>query len=415
MPRPRKATKQEEEELKELALIEQAEGSGVFKMILDSSSLDFAVWRIKQAPELLEEEKGIVENAYTQYLANEIGFNEMSGLIKTYFKLWEDRINQKRSKEKGKFKFSGHMIDSMLHYTKPGQLTIFEQLEDESLKRKVALAKQNNKFYLEGVKLSVVEDRVVNALYKLIHEQNLKKTLRYENDIPRLDIPLYTLYEACELQKIKKSKQDDYSGGDVETIKKALDSLSTRPYLIRYVRTEIDKKGNKKSTVVEQFQTLITLVKIYSGLTEEETDRHLNKNITTDRKGRIAINLNPILLDQLDTKYILLPKDINTRIALAAQGRQRLPDCIPLFIKYLLRQAGISKNRNEEYHHIGYETLVGIIGLEKELKDGRRKRIEERLAECFQIAKNMDLLLEHKERENMDGIRIFMLKLNYDY
>lgn len=55
------------------------------------------------------------------------------------------------------------------------------------------------------------------------------------------------------------------------------------------------------------------------------------------------------------------------------------------------------------------------LGLEKELSEGRKQRIENRIEEAIKIARNMNILLEVKEKTGAEEQRKFCFRLNYDY
>lgn len=376
--------------------------------------IDFTVWNALKTEHLNESEKEMLGKVYSQFKSKEIREAEMLSVLETYVKIIKEREEQEDLRGKNKFKFAGHIADMQLYFRKPGQLSLFDSIQNVELKNEIKKITKEETI-IEGIKLSVVEDRLLNAIFKIVDRQIQNNALAYEGDAPVLDVPLYTLYEAYELQKIKKARYPDYSGGDIDTVKNALFSLEGRRFLIRYVRREIDKKGENTNTIIERYEALIQVAKIYTDLSDKEVNQHLIDDITNDRKGRIKIGLNPILLDQIDTKCILLPKNINTAIIIANDGKKRVSDCVPVFIKYLLRQLPISKKRKDEFFEINYSHLVAQLGLEKELSEGRKQRIENRIEEAIKIARNMNILLEVKEKTGAEEQRKFCFRLNYDY
>ncbi|HLB52485.1 MAG TPA: hypothetical protein VJK48_02105, partial [Chlamydiales bacterium] len=88
----------------------------------------------------------------------------------------------------------------------------------------------------------------------------------------------------------------------------------------------------------------------------------------------MIIALNPLLTDQINSKYVEYPSDINKRMVIAAGGHRLVTESMIALRDYLLRELSARRFQPE----INEEKLFLILKLEKYLKSKRKKLIQQR-------------------------------------
>lgn len=287
---------------------------------------------------------------------------------------------------------------NLLHFTRPGQPTLYEQIEDRNLAEKVRKVREEGNIVIEGIKLTVPEDRLLKAIYKLINKNKVQYIQKVDERSGRtieqeaiIKTTWSEIYEAYDLEKKQKKKQYDYPSSDVETVQRALDNLARKKFLMTYKA----KEG-----------TLIT----YGSLLDVEI--FLESDNRT--KPKIALRLNKIIYEQIDKDYIKVPSDIHKQIEIVTGGQRVQPSTVS-FINYLLDILRPAQLNNNNLNIIDYQTLAYITGLEDCLDRSRKKRFSNRLKEMFTVAIQIGIahsIVEQKGKENQLQA---VIELNLDY
>lgn len=317
------------------------------------------------------------------------------------------------------------IIENQLHYTKPGQLTFFDQLMDAKVKEKVVKAKDGGELITEGIKPTASEERLLKALYKMIKPRLSSGSLQYEgqDSIGKIAILTFTpteLYEAYELEKLQNKRQLDYSGSDRETVRNALISLSEKKFLIRYSKPLMDENGQPlkrngevRYRVVESYTSLYNIVSSIEDITSSEW----RDSSIVEKKTLIRLYINPILLDQIDKNYINYPTDIFSQIKLVYR-KQRVPDYLIQFVNYLIDKYHIHKKNggyHYRYHEVNYETIAYVTGLDEYYEKKRKKRFQDCLTNMFSVAKDIGLAHSvHTEIGAMGQLKA-RIEFNFEY
>lgn len=321
---------------------------------------------------------------------------------------------------KTKFKQSGHYIDQKLKHSYEievkSKVPIIETINPQ-LKSKI-----NDKIIVEGIKISQAEDKLMNSILKILND---KSTKDYHGNLPALK----SLYggEFRDYPRLRFTPQElyreyaggYYSGRDVEIVKETLEKVQSRNFLIVYERHREIRNGLKSETVidrVEEYQPLIKVITFFEGLTKDEHEK-ISKGDSEmrDRKAEIILVLNPIFIDQIDSKFIEYPTDINRMTSIAAGGAHKVTESICALRDYLLRAIANNRGKGITTTSINYDKLPYILGLEKYLKEGRRGLINVRIKQSVDAAMNMGLITEMREAvgaENQTRID-FMLNLDF--
>lgn len=321
---------------------------------------------------------------------------------------------------------AGHFVDQKLKYNDPTknklQQSLFDILDPNTIGE---VEKEEIKY--EGIKLTASEDRLLNAIYSLLKDKSENKDsesenfykgnyegkeLSYGNDNVK---PAHIRVIPAELYKAYLGNED-YSGKEIKDINKTLEALAEKRFLMKYDRTRLVQVGRKteaRTDRIEMFKRLIEIVKYTRDLTDSELAR-LDKGDDRIRqaKGELIIALNPILTDQINTKWVEYPSDINRRTILAAGGDHRSVTQAIITLRDLALRALSSKRYRLEYNA---ERLPYVLKLDKYVDQGRKKLITETIEKAIQACKNLNLILEVKEAKGAEGQVKYVFDLNRDF
>ena len=321
-----------------------------------------------------------------------------------------------------KYRQSGHLVDEKLKYTKPNQqYNLFNIISPET-KQKIEEARTEVK--AEGIKLTAPENKIINTLNQILHEksqtQNPNKPDFYIGNSEPISSPYGSnpkqkapvlKFKPAELYKAYTGK-DCYSGADILFINKTLHQVEAKKFLIKYDRIKKIKNGKKLTDRIEEFSSLIKILAFYPNLTEEEKKKLDNGDTTIWKdKGEIVVAFNPIFTDQIDTKFIEFPVDTNRRLVIAAGGHKKVTASTMTLMEYLLREMSAKRCHSQ----INEDNLQCMLGLEKYVKEKRKKRLQERIEKDIQAMINMGIVLSCEKLPNALGNIKYIFHLNKDY
>lgn len=321
-------------------------------------------------------------------------------------------MNKNESKKIPKIRHSGHLVDQKL---KPSgsrydDCTFLETLSGETQK-KIHLCSDVN-IRAEGIRLTPSQDKLLNAILKLLHDKSENRNTLSENFYAGNVVGEMVQYggngQIARSSTIRifpselyKSYMDnhDYSRADIKFIKKVLRETELQKFLIIYERRRElkNEKGKKEYRFdrIEDFQSLFKIVSFFEGLTEEEVEKlDSGSDLLRDRKGELIIALNPLLTDQINSKYVEYPSDINKRTVIAAGGYKLVTESMLALRDYMLRELSARRFQCE----INEERLLLILKLENYIKSKRKKIIQQRVEDAIQFIKNLGLI------ENCDRV-----------
>jgi len=316
-------------------------------------------------------------------------------------------------------------VDEKLKYSKPSQAATLFDLISPDTKQKIEESKIEVK--AEGIKLTPPENKIVHALNRILHEnsqtRNSKAEDFYSGNAPSLLVPYgqnqehkaaVLKFKPSELYKAYMGK-DDYSGADITFINNTLHQLEAKKVLIKYDRIKKTTKGKKEEILtdrIEDFQSLIKIILFMPDLTLEEKERLDNgDNSVRDAKGEIVIALNPIFTDQIDTKFIEFPIDTNRRLVIAAGGHNKVTSSMQTLMEWMLRDLSAKRYKTE----MNEENLPYMLGLEKYVKQKRKKLLQERIEKDIRAMINMGIILEVEKKPNSTGGIKWIFHLNEEY
>ena len=397
------------EKLRQFPLVDQTLVDSFLKHLKESHE-HLERWYAHLATNPTEEQKHewLVNNA------SKTSMDEVEKEVKflQYIAEHKDKIIQWLENE-GKsntFRKAGHLIDQQLKYPKPegNQLDLFSLINNSELRSSLqqdGLVRENE---LElGIHLTPAQDRLVNALCRLLQDKsqtfNQDDPNFFAGNSPYLAIPYRNkaekipalLLEPHELYQAYLEKSD-FSGKEMSNIEQILEQTETARHLIVYEWRTKTKTGKVLVDRIEQYQPLFAVDRIFPNMTEEEAGMVARGDVETRRrKIKLLIKFNPIFIHQIESKYVLYPKDIHQRMTHAVGGDPRKITPAMITLRDHCLRALSNKLKKIE---INQSKLPFLLKLDNYVRAGRRKEVEKKIQESFQVCKEIGLI-EHWEEE----------------
>lgn len=330
----------------------------------------------------------------------------------------------RKPKKSPKYRQAGHLVDEKLKYQGANSSdSLFDLLSDET-KQKIRESKIEVK--AEGIRLTPPENKLIHALNLVLHEKSQNRNTKsgdfYSGNASPLTVKYGGTKHVAPVIKFKPSQlyksylgHSNYSSHDIDFINNTLQHLGEKKFLIKHDRIKTVVKGNKEEILtdrIECFDHLIKIMSIIPNLTEEEKNR-MNKGDLSIRelKGEIIIALHPIFTDQIDTKFIEFPADTNRRLVIAAGGHKRVTCSMITLMEWMLREISNKRYKAE----INEEKFPFILGLDKYVKQKRKKLLKERVTKDIEAIINMGIILKVDQVKNAQGKSKWIFYLNKDY
>lgn len=323
-----------------------------------------------------------------------------------------------------KVRHSGHFVDQKLKCSDLKDCNFLKTLSGET-QQKIHLCALTN-IRAEGIRLTPPQDKLLNAILKLLHDKsenrNIESEQFYAGNAGKEMVPYGGKGQIARSSVIRiipselyKAYMDssDYSGADIKFIKNLLSNTEQQKFLIIYERRRElkNEKGKKEIRIdrIEDFQSLFKIIRFFEGLTEEEAENLDNGNeLLRDKKGELVIALNPLLTDQINSKYVEYPSDINKRTVIAAGGHKFVTESMLALRDYMLRELSARRFHSE----INEEKLFLVLKLENYIKSRRRKIIQQRAEDAIQVIKNLGLLEDYERVIGAAGQWKYIFHLN---
>lgn len=261
--------------------------------------------------------------------------------------------------------------------------------------------RKDGSFNYDGLDLSVSEQRALFAIQKMLDKTNYEgnaeplnieahhTSFNFTGRLPRISFTPAEFLEAYGLEKRKTSRGFmEYSNAERANAFAALQSLSRRMFKIVYKRQSFIKGEETRIDRIETESPLLRIYKGYIGLTETE-DKKLDQNseVNVDKKMMIGVEVCPVIVDQIDSYFILLDPRLHT----ITKGKSKF---VPLFEKWLTVQ--IEMQRRERTPgakiKIGVKKLAGKLRMYNLIKQYKFGKIRMILEECFAVGRGMGLI-----------------------
>ncbi len=347
-----------------------------------------------------------------------LGADSFKKFINKNKKLWFQYVDTPPS---ASVRHSGHFVDQKLKY-KPSSnmISFFNEVRSGDLRNKI----QNKEIEVKalGIQLTTSEDRLLNALQRLLHEksQNIKpnepgyymgnelRTLvpfgAEKKESPTISVKPSELYKAF----LEKS---NYSSHEIKHVRDTLSSLEGKKFLLTYKRTRYEKRKGIRVAVfdiIEEWQGLVKVIKFLEGVEGGELLKRENGVEIEENRGGVVIGLNPILVDQINSKYVEYPQDINKRMTVAAGGSRYVTESMNLLRDFLLRALSAKQQTAE----IENEKLIYTLRLDKYLKRRQKTLAGKKVDGAISVAKKLGLIVSHEMSTNKLGLPKHIFHLN---
>lgn len=265
-----------------------------------------------------------------------------------------------------------------------------------------------------GLSLSLTENKALFALQKLLDKTNYKgnidgrdaapeNTFHYSGYLPRVQFNPAEYLEAYGLKKSTSGRgYQEYNSNERSEAMKALRSLADKKFKIIYERKRWDEKKKMVTDVIITESSLIQIVWGLIGLTAEEKKKwdegRFSETELMDR-STIAVEFSPIMVDQIDGYFILIPssfyEDIKAQIPAAKYSQY-----IPLFLEWLILQAEIQRRAKTGWKiEINYKKLAEKLQMKSMIKKRKWTQIREKLNECYEVAVKLGYLEGYSTEE----------------
>lgn len=252
-----------------------------------------------------------------------------------------------------------------------------------------------------GLSLSLTENKALFALQKLLDKTNYKgnidgrvatpeNTFHYSGFLPRVQFTPAEYLDAYGLKRNTSGRgYQEFNSNERSEAMKALRSLADKKFKIIYERKRWDEKKKMVTDVIITESSLIQIVWGLIGLDAEEKKKwdegRFSETELMDR-STIAVEFSPIMVDQIDGYFILIPssfyEDIKAQIPAAKYSQY-----IPLFLEWLILQAEIQRRAKTGWKiEINYKKLAEKLGMGKLIRQRKNKEIRANLEECYDIA-----------------------------
>jgi hypothetical protein len=193
-----------------------------------------------------------------------------------------------------------------------------------------------------------------------------------------------------------------------------------KPFFISYKRKYIDskKKNNVVTQYIEEISPLINLKNVWDGVTNRDIEDIKNNKNTyeTDKKLTITVKPSDLLLDQIETYFVMKPANYLEEIKMKLG--KKASKYTYRFIDWLYLRVTERLNREKEKFDwtikINYITLATNIRLDSYIKNRQWKYIRQIINKSYDLGKSLDYIDDYEISIKGKGKEIDKLILNPD-
>jgi hypothetical protein len=267
-----------------------------------------------------------------------------------------------------------------------------------------------------GLDLTEGQKRAKDAIQKLLDKTNYQGDGQmelnsvefkiYDSFLPYLYISWTDYYQAYGLTPAGDGR---YRGAQVKQAREDLESLTEMRWM-QYERSskKRDKDGKKLSDFIRVKKPLIQLqyLDCYHDLTQEEirlvaAGQELPEDKQAGRVSKILLLPSPILIDEIESFYVLKPAGLYDEIKSLYPGKKVSPSYRTLI------DTLITMNIWPEVKY-RKENLARKINLHKYIEQRKKSLIEKLLYESLDTALKLNYILSYRE----DDTGLFWIRLN---
>ena len=336
----------------------------------------------------------------------------------TLDQILQEKLNNYREQAKKKplFRKSGHLVDQILKVAprESTTLDLFSELSEETKTELQGEGVEISRELFSGINLTASEMKIQDTFSILLSQQSQTEDPDKPNYYtgakpetvasflggkgaiaPSIEFSLYTI-----AKEFKGGKTP--TGKDLENVKKILQELEKKKFLIKH--TEIySKRGGGKTTIErEGYRALFHLDKVT--LTEEDKNGK-----QTNKAETIVVVLSPLYRQQIESKFILQPLDIIQQLTLA-HGSPNIPLATYNLKEYLFRELSSKHYECKITARKLYETLEPKL-----MQVPRLKEAKENTNRAINTLISLGLLERYETGTSKVGKAMFTFYLNKNY
>lgn len=298
---------------------------------------------------------------------------------------------------------------------KPAQTSLFEMLDKETQE----LAVKHN-VEMVGIDATLAQNKALHAIQKLFTATNyegntkgkdIKKSnpFEFKGYLPSLRMTLPEFLDAYGVTKKKTSRgKEEYNRNEREEAVQALKDLHKNNYLFYYERVYF-KDGKELRDAIRTIRPLIQITEGFKGLTETEASAVKGGGRVDEKLTHIAIEPCPILIDQINTYFVLKPANLYQEVKLLYG---KVSKHFYTFLEWLIVQAEQKRRAGTGSSvEIYLETLSYTLKKSYLLDTRQYPRLKRDLLSYFEKAKGLGYLSSY-EVEKTDKGELAVLSLN---
>lgn len=334
-----------------------------------------------------------MDKVVQEYLIQQKKLEQKEKEVDRKIKELEQKEKELAKRKSQPVRMASHLVEQA---TKPR--TLFSSLEEEGL---------DNVNVEDTVAASILNDlkaaelKIVIALNTLLDRKSPNTTqpdkpgyyigsekIQTADKTYSYTAALYvTLYEITQ-EYTGRAKP---GGADIKEVERILEGLAAKEFQIKYTRTILDKKGKAVSRqTIDQKRPILFI------------DQAKAESLADGKSESFkVIQVHPIFIDQIASKYINYPPDIMPRLREAfvnVTGSSREHEETLKLLLYLSHVVS-----NKHYTHFIYLSNLLLKLNESAIKQRKKGRVLERLEASIQVLKELGLILEATQETGKTG------------
>lgn len=296
------------------------------------------------------------------------------------------------------------------HKPDPRQPGLFDRFLDDTRKE---IEKKD--VDVIGIDITPAQEQALFGLQTLLTRTNYKGNLpgemiddrgfKFKGHLPALEFTPAQYLEAYGLKKSLTGRgKEEYDGKDRAEALQALVDLAKKQVLFVYkteyrVENPLTKKRELRIDRIETIATLIKIIRGWEALTKKEDallDKGTHTGATDEKLKAIAIEPAPILVQDIDSYFVLKPANYIQEINLRYPWPNRPSRFTLGLINWLITQAELKRRKRQPLViETSLETIAYALRMEAWIKGRQTKRIREIITKGYRIAQELGYLLSY--------------------
>ena len=340
----------------------------------------------------------------------------------TLDQILQEKLNNYREQAKKKplFKKSGHLVYEILKTApqKSTPLDLFSELSEETKLELEGEGIEISRELFSGINLTASEMKIQDVFSILLYQQSQTKDSKkagYYTGVKPEQTSSYlggkgTIAPGIELSYFSIAKEftgkKNPSGVELKNVKKILDELGKKKFLMKHTDTYRNKKTGAKAIIERTgYRTLFHI--------DEATYTLEDKDGNQTAKGKtFIVVLNPIYREQIEDRFILQPLDIIQQLTLA-NGSPNIPLATQRFKEYLF-QIIAQKPKGYPEHTIGARKLYEKLE-PKLMQVPRIAKVKENTTRAIETLLKMEIIERYELGKSKVGEDMYFFYINKNY